>query len=82
MWGAGRGADHMAYVKAATGIGAGFIVAGQPYVGAGGTAGEIGHTVDRPGRPDLPLRQPRLPRDAGRRSRPCSARCATSTATT
>ena len=51
MWGAGRGADHMAYVKAATGIGAGFIVAGQPYVGAGGTAGEIGHTVIDPGGP-------------------------------
>jgi len=51
MWGAGRGADHMAYVKAATGIGAGFIVAGQPYVGAGGTAGEIGHTVVDPGGP-------------------------------
>src|SRR3954467_465602 len=48
MWGAGRGADHMAYVKAATGIGAGFIVAGAPYVGAGGTAGELGHTVVDP----------------------------------
>ena len=51
MWGAGRGADHMAYVKAATGIGAGFIVAGAPYVGAGGTAGEIGHTVVDPAGP-------------------------------
>ena len=51
MWGAGRGADHMAYVKAATGIGAGFIIAGAPYVGAGGTAGEIGHTVVDPAGP-------------------------------
>ena len=51
MWGAGRGAHHMAYVKASTGIGAGFIVAGQPYVGAGGTAGELGHTVIEPGGP-------------------------------
>jgi predicted NBD/HSP70 family sugar kinase len=51
MWGAGRGAAHMAYVKAATGIGAGFIVANQPYVGAGGTAGELGHTVVDPGGP-------------------------------
>ncbi len=51
MWGSGRGVDHMAYVKAATGIGAGFIVAGQPYVGAGGTAGELGHTVVDPGGP-------------------------------
>ncbi len=51
MWGAGRGADDLAYVKAATGIGAGFIVAGAPYVGAGGTAGELGHTVVDPGGP-------------------------------
>jgi predicted NBD/HSP70 family sugar kinase len=51
MWGAGRSAAHMAYVKAATGIGAGFIVAGMPYVGAGGTAGELGHTVVDPGGP-------------------------------
>jgi predicted NBD/HSP70 family sugar kinase len=51
MWGSGRGVDHMAYVKAATGIGAGFIVNGQPYVGAGGTAGELGHTVVDPGGP-------------------------------
>src|SRR3954466_6672060 len=48
MWGAGRGADHMAYVKAATGIGAGFIVAGAPYVGAGGAAGGVGHTGGAP----------------------------------
>ena len=51
MWGAGRGAAHMAYVKASTGIGAGLIVAGAPYVGAGGTAGELGHTVVDPGGP-------------------------------
>jgi predicted NBD/HSP70 family sugar kinase len=51
MWGAGRGVPHMAYVKAATGIGAGFIIAGMPYVGAGGTAGELGHTVVDPGGP-------------------------------
>ncbi|MBE2320171.1 ROK family protein [Solirubrobacter sp. CPCC 204708] len=51
VWGSGRGVEHMAYVKAATGIGAGFIVAGQPYVGAGGTAGELGHTVVDPGGP-------------------------------
>jgi predicted NBD/HSP70 family sugar kinase len=51
MWGAGRGADDMAYLKLATGIGAGLIVRGRPYVGAGGTAGEIGHTVVDPGGP-------------------------------
>jgi predicted NBD/HSP70 family sugar kinase len=51
MWGAGSDVDHMAYLKAATGIGAGFIIRGRPYVGAGGTAGEIGHTVVDPGGP-------------------------------
>lgn len=48
MWGAGAGADNLVYLKAATGIGAGLIIAGQPYAGAGGTAGEIGHTVIDP----------------------------------
>src|SRR5207302_7716291 len=48
MWGAGRGVDHIAYLKAATGIGAGLLVNGRPYTGAGGTAGEIGHTVIDP----------------------------------
>lgn len=51
MWGAGRGADPLAYLKASTGIGAGFIIDGRPYVGAGGTAGEIGHTVVDPSGP-------------------------------
>lgn len=51
MWGAGRGVDHMVYLKLATGVGAGFIIGGRPYVGAGGTAGEIGHTVVDPGGP-------------------------------
>jgi len=49
MWGAGRGTDDMAYLKVATGVGAGLICAGRPYGGAGGTAGEIGHTVIDPG---------------------------------
>jgi predicted NBD/HSP70 family sugar kinase len=48
MWGAGRGVAHMAYVKVATGVGAGLIVDGRPYAGAGGTAGELGHTVVDP----------------------------------
>jgi predicted NBD/HSP70 family sugar kinase len=51
MWGAGRGADDMAYLKVATGVGAGLIIGGQPYGGSGGTAGEIGHTVIDPGGP-------------------------------
>jgi predicted NBD/HSP70 family sugar kinase len=51
MWGAGTGAEDMAYLKVATGIGGGLIIRGRPYVGAGGTAGEIGHTVVDPGGP-------------------------------
>ena len=44
-WGAGRGCDHLAYLKLATGIGAGIVIGGRLYRGAGGTAGEIGHTA-------------------------------------
>ncbi len=51
MWGAGKGLDPLVYLKLATGVGAGFIIGGRPYVGAGGTAGEIGHTVVDPGGP-------------------------------
>lgn len=50
-WGAGRGAEPMVYLKVANGIGAGFVIGGRPYVGAGGTAGEIGHTVVDPNGP-------------------------------
>jgi predicted NBD/HSP70 family sugar kinase len=44
-WGAGRDRMNFAYVKAATGIGAGLVVDGKLLRGASGTAGEIGHTT-------------------------------------
>jgi predicted NBD/HSP70 family sugar kinase len=44
-WGAGRGCSSLAYLKVATGIGAGLVVGGELFHGAGGTAGEIGHTT-------------------------------------
>ena len=44
-WGAGRPTDSLAYLKVATGIGAGLIVSGRLFHGACGTAGEIGHTT-------------------------------------
>ena len=44
VWGAGRGADDVAYIKASSGIGAGLILGGRLHRGIGGTAGEIGHT--------------------------------------
>jgi predicted NBD/HSP70 family sugar kinase len=44
-WGAGRGCSSLAYIKIATGIGAGLVVERRLFRGAGGTAGEIGHTT-------------------------------------
>jgi predicted NBD/HSP70 family sugar kinase len=44
-WGAGRDCSSFAYIKAATGIGAGIIIDGRLLRGASGTAGEIGHTT-------------------------------------
>ncbi|HEV3101365.1 MAG TPA: ROK family transcriptional regulator [Candidatus Dormibacteraeota bacterium] len=44
-WGAGRDSTNFAYIKAATGIGAGLVVDGRLLRGASGTAGEIGHTT-------------------------------------
>jgi predicted NBD/HSP70 family sugar kinase len=43
-WGAGRDAYGLVYLKLATGIGAGVVLSGRLFEGAGGTAGEIGHT--------------------------------------
>src|SRR6202171_5144400 len=44
-WGAGRESSNFAYIKAATGIGAGIVIDGRLLRGASGTAGEIGHTT-------------------------------------
>lgn len=44
-WGAGRDCMNFAYIKAATGVGAGLVVDGSLLRGASGTAGEIGHTT-------------------------------------
>jgi predicted NBD/HSP70 family sugar kinase len=49
-FGAARGVSEAAYVWVDTGVGAALIVHGQPYRGALGTAGEIGHsTIDENG---------------------------------
>jgi hypothetical protein len=42
-WGAGRDGRDLAYVKVATGVGAGLIIHGDIYRGPAGIAGEIGH---------------------------------------
>jgi predicted NBD/HSP70 family sugar kinase len=50
VWGAGRGVRDLAYIKVASGVGAGLVVDGRIYRGPGGTAGEIGHiTLDEAG---------------------------------
>ncbi|MEN8173113.1 MAG: ROK family transcriptional regulator [Chloroflexota bacterium] len=49
-YGAGRGEDHLAYIKVGSGIGSGFLLNGRIYCGVSGSAGEIGHiTVDPQG---------------------------------
>lgn len=50
-FGAARGVSDLIYVKAATGLGAGIVVAGRLVRGGTGIAGEIGHVqVDESGR--------------------------------
>jgi predicted NBD/HSP70 family sugar kinase len=44
-WAAGPAVKDLAYIKVATGIGAGLIINGRIFRGSGGIAGEIGHTV-------------------------------------
>jgi predicted NBD/HSP70 family sugar kinase len=45
MFGAGRGAQSLAFVYGRVGVGAGFVVNGQLFRGSGAGAGEIGHSV-------------------------------------
>jgi predicted NBD/HSP70 family sugar kinase len=51
VWGAAKGRSDVAYVKVATGVGAGLISGGRIHHGIDGTAGEIGHTVLSEGGP-------------------------------
>ena len=48
-FGAGQGCASLLYVTVSTGIGGGWVLAGEIYSGADGMAGEIGHIVVRPG---------------------------------
>jgi predicted NBD/HSP70 family sugar kinase len=43
MFGVGRGVSDLVYLQLSAGIGLGLIMAGRPYRGAAGVAGEIGH---------------------------------------
>jgi predicted NBD/HSP70 family sugar kinase/biotin operon repressor len=50
-WGAGSSAGNLAFIKVATGIGAGLIIDGRIFRGSSGIAGEIGHTSIDPNGP-------------------------------
>ncbi|MBD2515066.1 ROK family protein [Nostoc sp. FACHB-973] len=50
-FGAGQGYDSLFYMTVSTGVGGGWILNGQPWRGAGGMAGEIGHMVVDPAGP-------------------------------
>jgi glucokinase len=47
-FGIGQGRDHLMYITVSTGVGGGWILNGQPWRGAEGMAGELGHTVVDP----------------------------------
>lgn len=47
-WGAAHGVSDAVYVKISTGVGAGLLLGGRLHRGAGGTAGELGHTPLQP----------------------------------
>ncbi|MDT0305703.1 ROK family transcriptional regulator [Streptomyces sp. DSM 44917] len=51
VWGSGRGCRDLAYIKVASGVGAGLVIDGRIYRGPGGTAGEIGHVTLDPSGP-------------------------------
>jgi len=53
-YGAGRGHDSLLYVTISTGVGGGWILNNQPWRGADGVAGEIGHLVVDPQGPTCP----------------------------
>ena len=48
VFGAGSAVEDLVYVRLSAGIGAGMILAGRPYHGALGVAGEIGHVLADP----------------------------------
>ncbi|MPV36656.1 ROK family transcriptional regulator [Georgenia subflava] len=43
-WGVAQGVSDAVYVKVSTGVGSGMVLGGRLHRGAGGTAGELGHT--------------------------------------
>ena len=78
VWGSGRGVKDLAYIKVASGVGAGLVIDGRIYRGPGRHGGrDRPHHAGRVG-PGVPLRQPRLPGDLHRRPATCWSCCAAS----
>ncbi len=50
-FGAGQGRKDLLYITISTGVGGGWVLSGQPWRGAEGMAGEIGHVVVDPNGP-------------------------------
>jgi glucokinase len=50
-FGAGQGCQDLLYITVSTGVGGGWVLNGQPWRGAEGMAGEIGHAVVDPNGP-------------------------------
>ena len=48
QYGAARGLSHVLLITAGTGVGGGLVLNGEPYEGASGFAGEIGHVPVEP----------------------------------
>jgi predicted NBD/HSP70 family sugar kinase len=51
VWGSARGFEDVVYLLGRIGVGAGILTDGRPLRGAGGLAGEVGHTVLDPAGP-------------------------------
>ncbi|NIZ63409.1 sugar kinase [Sedimentitalea sp. CY04] len=45
FYGAGRGVENFAFLQFGVGLGAGFVLKGDPYTGSHGNAGELGHVI-------------------------------------
>ena len=72
--GAARGAANVVYLMMSSGIGGGLVLDGSLFTGHSGMTGELGHVPVDPGGAAVPVREPRLPGDGGRR--PPAARAA------
>jgi predicted NBD/HSP70 family sugar kinase len=67
LWRLKRSCNNFLVIKIGTGIGCGIVCHGEVYRGANGLGRRRGPHLRRPGRPALPLRQPRLRRGDGGR---------------